>query len=126
MMVDCCLGLVTVDEGSSVIRLVHYTNQEYFRENLDQIFPLGGQTIAELPITYLLTEPFTQGCCPDEDSILAVMSHYPFLKHAAQLWGHHVRNAKNRQASRLALNLLQAEPPLALPDQISHYTRGYV
>lgn len=29
-MVTACAGLVTVDEESSVIRLVHYTTQEYF------------------------------------------------------------------------------------------------
>lgn len=126
MMVDFCLGLVTVDEGSSVIRLVHYTVQEFFRGNLDQTFPLGEQTIAELSITYLLTEPFTRGCCPDQISILAVISHYPFIRYAAQLWGYHVRNASSERAKRLALKFLQAGPQLALSDQISHYTRGYV
>ncbi|CAI4213229.1 unnamed protein product [Parascedosporium putredinis] len=29
-IVSCCAGLVTVDEGSGVVRLVHYTTQEYF------------------------------------------------------------------------------------------------
>jgi hypothetical protein len=29
-MVSVCAGLVTVDEESSIIRLVHYTTQEYF------------------------------------------------------------------------------------------------
>jgi hypothetical protein len=29
-MVSMCAGLVTVDEESKIIRLVHYTTQEYF------------------------------------------------------------------------------------------------
>jgi hypothetical protein len=29
-MVSACAGLVTVDNGSGIIRLVHYTTQEYF------------------------------------------------------------------------------------------------
>ena len=29
-MVSVCAGLVTVDEESEIIRLVHYTTQEYF------------------------------------------------------------------------------------------------
>jgi hypothetical protein len=29
-MVSVCAGLVTVDEDSNIIRLVHYTTQEYF------------------------------------------------------------------------------------------------
>ena len=126
MMVDCCLGLVTVDEESSVIRLVHYTVQEYLREHLDQTFDLGRQTIAEHLVTYLLTEPFAHGCCPDEFSILAVISRYPFVKYAAQRWGHHVRIANSERANKLALTLLQARPQLALSDQISHYTRSYI
>ena len=32
-MVDFGLGLVTIDEESSTIRLVHFSVQEYFREN---------------------------------------------------------------------------------------------
>jgi hypothetical protein len=32
-MVSVCAGLVTVDEKSEIIRLVHYTTQEYFERN---------------------------------------------------------------------------------------------
>ena len=126
MMVDCCLGLVTVDEESSVIRLVHYRVQKSFRGNLDRTFPLGGQTIAELSVTYLLTEPFFQGCCPDQISILAAISHYTFCRYAAQLRGYHLRSANCERANRLALKFLQAGSQLALSDPTSYYTRGYV
>ncbi len=126
MMVDCCLGLVTVDEESSVIRLVHYTVQEYLRGNLDQTFPLGEQTVAELSITYLLAKPFSRGCCPDQISILAVISQYPFIRYAAQLWEYHVKKSNSERANKLAIKFLQERPQLALSDQISHYTRGYV
>lgn len=78
-------GLVTVDEEGSVIRQVHSAVQEHFCKQLDQTFALGEQTIAELSITHLLTESFAQGCCPDEISIIAVISHHPSIKYAAQL-----------------------------------------
>lgn len=125
MMVGCCLGLVTVDEESSVIRLVHYTIQEYFHEHLDRIFPLGEQKIALLATTYLLAEPFAQGCRPDEATILTLISNYPFLKYAAKYWGCHVSNAKSERADRLALTLLRTGPQRALSDQILHYTRAF-
>ena len=32
VLVSVCAGLVTVDEESSIVRLVHYTTQEYFEE----------------------------------------------------------------------------------------------
>lgn len=38
-MVSVCAGLVTVDEESDVIRLVHYTTQEYFERTWISWFP---------------------------------------------------------------------------------------
>jgi len=36
-MVSVCAGLVTVDEKSNIIRLVHYTTQEIFRANAETL-----------------------------------------------------------------------------------------
>src|SRR5271156_4938744 len=38
-MVSVCIGLVTVDEESGIIRLVHYTAQEYFERTQKDWFP---------------------------------------------------------------------------------------
>ena len=38
-MVSVCAGLVTVDEESKIIRLVHYTAQEYFEKMQKRWFP---------------------------------------------------------------------------------------
>ena len=38
-MVSVCAGLVTVDEESNIIRLVHYTTQEYFERTQAHWFP---------------------------------------------------------------------------------------
>ena len=128
-MVDCCLGLVTVDEETSIIRLVHYTAQEYLQEHLDQTFDLAGQTIAELiaelALTYLMTEPFAQGCCPDKVSIWSILARYPFIKYASQFWGNHVLNANSERINKIAFNYLQARPQLEMSFQICRYTLGY-
>ncbi|KAH8125790.1 hypothetical protein LI328DRAFT_165647 [Trichoderma asperelloides] len=39
VIVSSCCGLVTVDEESNIIRLVHYTTQEYFDRMRTQWFP---------------------------------------------------------------------------------------
>lgn len=87
MMVACCLGLVTVDEESSVIRLVHYSVQEYFRKHQILIFPLGEQKIAEKCITYLMFEPFARGCREAISEIRKLISNNSFVAYAAR----HVR-----------------------------------
>ena len=38
-IVSVCAGLVTIDEGSGIIRLVHYTTQEYFERTQKHWFP---------------------------------------------------------------------------------------
>jgi hypothetical protein len=38
-MVSVCAGLVTIDEESDIIRLVHYTTQEYFEQTGTIRFP---------------------------------------------------------------------------------------
>ena len=38
-MVSVCAGLVTVDEESNIIHLVHYTTQEYFERTQKKWFP---------------------------------------------------------------------------------------
>lgn len=48
-MVDCCFGLVAVDEKSSIIRLVHFSVQEYLLKNQEGMFADGERIIAEGP-----------------------------------------------------------------------------
>ncbi|PNP74430.1 hypothetical protein FNYG_12479 [Fusarium nygamai] len=45
-MISVCAGLVSLDESSKIIRLVHFTTQEYLIQNPDELFPLTEQDIA--------------------------------------------------------------------------------
>ncbi|KAL5362033.1 hypothetical protein BJX96DRAFT_185764 [Aspergillus floccosus] len=51
-MVSVCAGLVTVDEESEIIRLVHYTTQEYFRQTQTRWFPDAETDIARICLYY--------------------------------------------------------------------------
>jgi hypothetical protein len=56
-----CAGLVTVDEESDVIRLVHYTTQEYFERTWMSWFPNAHVDITKICVTYLSFEVFDSG-----------------------------------------------------------------
>ncbi|KAF6219464.1 hypothetical protein HO133_003931 [Letharia lupina] len=56
-----CAGLIIVDEETQIIRLVHYTTQEYFRRNGDRVLACAKQDIAISCLTYLLYENFKDG-----------------------------------------------------------------
>jgi hypothetical protein len=62
-MVSACAGLVTVDEESDIIRLVHRTTQEYFERTHGYWFSEAHVDIANTCMTYLLFEVFESGPC---------------------------------------------------------------
>ena len=56
--VSVCAGLVTIDEESDIVRLVHYTTQEYFERTQETWFPDAQTTIATTCVTYLSFDYF--------------------------------------------------------------------
>ncbi len=57
-VVSVCAGLVTVDEESDIIRLVHYTTQKYFERTQTRWFPNAQTAIATTCIIYLSFDAF--------------------------------------------------------------------
>jgi ankyrin repeat protein len=88
-MVSVCAGLVTVDEESNIIRLVHYTTQEYFERIREDWNPYAQQEIALACLTYLSFETFRAGGCPSNEDFEHRLTRSPFLDYAARHWGQH-------------------------------------
>ena len=91
MLVDICAGLVTIEEESQVIRLVHYTTQEYFKKRADSLFNGMKISIAGTCLTYLLFNDFSNGPCCDEELLKERVKKFGFLEYASCYWGEHVR-----------------------------------
>lgn len=79
LIISSCCGLVTIDEESNVIRLVHYTTQEYFDRMRKQWFPKAETKIANVCTMYLTFD--TEGELP------------PFYGYACMCWGYHACEA---------------------------------
>jgi len=76
-MVSVFAGLVTVNEGSNIIRLIHYTAQEYFERTRKQLFQNVETHITTTCVTYLSVSVFESGYCQTDVEIeerLAVKS----------------------------------------------------
>jgi hypothetical protein len=58
-----CAGLVTIDTQSDVVRLVHYTTQEYFEQTQKDWFPNAETDITITCVTYLSFRTFESGFC---------------------------------------------------------------
>jgi hypothetical protein len=92
-MVSLCAGLVTVDVGSSIIRLVHYTTQEYFERTQKCWFPNAESEIASICVTYLSFNEFESGICPNNEEFEERLRSNQLYDYAANKWGHHARKA---------------------------------
>ena len=84
-MVSVCAGLVTVDEGD-IIRLAHYTMQDYFERTQISWFPNAQTDIAMTCVTYLSFDVFAAGFCPTDEEFEARLRLYPLYDYAAQNW----------------------------------------
>lgn len=125
MMIECCLGLATVDQESSNIRLVHYALQEFFWDQREEIFPSGEDKIAEICIAYLFFDNFLGGCCEAEADIERLIDDFPLLRYASSYWDHHVRSSHSDRIYGLALKVLHSPPRRALSIQIQRFSHGY-
>lgn len=120
-MVSACAGLVTVDEESDVIRLVHYTTQEYFRRNQKRWFPKAQIDITMTCVTYLSFDAIT-GFCPTDEEFEARLQINPLYDYVARNWGHHARIA-SIDGEQLILDVLESEAKIAGLSQAKMATR---
>lgn len=85
-----CGGLLTVDKGSDIIRLIHYTAQEYFDQTGTDWFPSGLRNIAQTCVTYLSFDAFGTGPCLSDSGYEARLCKLPLYDYCSRNWGHHV------------------------------------
>jgi ankyrin repeat protein len=92
-MVSVCAGLVTVDEESGIIRLVHYTTQEYFQQTQGHWFPDAETNITRVCTAYLSFRPFESGRCQSIHELEERLQLNKLYHYSANNWGYHARKA---------------------------------
>ena len=104
-ILNCGLGLVTVDSSSSVVRLVHFTLQEHILANHTLVYNPHSM-MAEVCLTYLNFR-----CIKDLSPALRPLpSTTPFLDYVSRYWGAHARKQTSTNVVSLALKLLDEFP----------------
>lgn len=109
-VISACAGLAIVDEESSIVRLVHYTTQEYFEQHQDRWFPDAEWSMASACIAYLFTWghrewPTLKGHFLSESKVPA----HRLYHYAASHWGDHLASAPTHyQLSSIVMEFLQS------------------
>ncbi|KAL6819639.1 ankyrin repeat-containing domain protein [Trichoderma sp. SZMC 28015] len=119
-MVSVCAGLVTIDEESGIIRLVHYTTQEYFERTQKQWFPTAQAEITTICITYLSFSAFDTGLCETDEEFEERLQLFPFYSYAARSWGRHV---PKDEASQEVSNFLKSQAKVEASSQALMVTK---
>ena len=99
-ILNCGLGLVTVDSLSSKARLVHFTLQEHILAN-PTVFCSPHSMMAEVCLAYLNFECVRE-LPPTCDQLPPTT---PFLEYASRYWGAHARRQTSTSVVSLALKL---------------------
>src|SRR5205807_6537139 len=101
-LVSCCQGLITVDKEASIVRLIHFTLQEYLSAH-PSIFCQPHSTMAEICLTYL-NSPQSKSLAANplsdtEDTAFSDTGDIPFpdtqdtpfLEYCSIYWGVHAK-----------------------------------
>src|SRR5271154_2111096 len=126
ILVSVCAGIVTIQQESNTISLVHYTAQEYFgsegtkRSKGMEFLAHAQAEIARTCLTYLLFDEFGTGPCSNDEEMEARLRKYPLLPYAARYWGNHARKGPEQTIKDIALKFLESESKISCSIQVMH------
>ncbi|KAN0068953.1 hypothetical protein V8E54_013122 [Elaphomyces granulatus] len=111
-MVSSCAGLIIVD--SNIVRLVHYTTQEYFQRRGAKSFEdVQRDIIATSCLTYLSYDVFAKTTSDLESRL----QQNVFFKYAGQNWAYHIQDIQ-LSVGDLALKLLMDDGKASASSQV--------
>ncbi|KAJ5685122.1 hypothetical protein N7536_007741 [Penicillium majusculum] len=91
--ISVCAGLVTIDKEGDVVRLDHYTIQEFFLEKKNDLLPNAISDVTEDCARYLLFDVFEGAIYSTRSAFEKGRESYKLYRYAAIYWGHHAREA---------------------------------
>jgi Ankyrin repeats (3 copies) len=122
-MVSVCAGLVTVDEESGIIRLVHYTTQEYFERTQEHWFPNSKSYITTVCVTYLSFRVFESGFCQTDNEFEKRLRSNYLYDYAAHNWGHHARETST--SCQGVIEFLESKAKVEASSQVLFAVKRY-
>ena len=120
-IIECCSGLVVLDDQSSTFRLVHSTLQEYLMSLKTSLFPGADNYMTRICLKYLCFDCFIKQPT-NEETLKQMVEAYPFLRYASFHWGHHANNARDDMTTALIMKYLADKSKRTLSKRIRNLT----
>lgn len=126
IMLECCQGLVTIDQTANRIHLAHYSIQEYLVVHSERLFPDAQISLGTICLTYMLFEDFRNGPLISSTEIQRHIKLHPFLPYAADYWGVHFRGLDlNERTKSLIFIFLGCQSAIAVGTQAHMFAKDY-
>jgi ankyrin repeat protein len=109
LLLTVCAGLVVVDSETTIIRLCHYSTQEYFEKRQTELFPDAQISISRACIRYLSLDVFKRKEPLDRVLVEQRIQNNAFLSYASRYWGVHTQGRGETELKRMILVFLEDE-----------------
>jgi len=119
-LVNCCQGLITVDKEASIVRLIHFTLQEFLSAHPD-LFLKPHSAMTEICLTYLNSKQVKAHSTthsPDTQNA-------PFVEYCSVYWGVHAKRDLSDYGRSLALELLNEDYSLVSTELLIAHANLY-
>ena len=120
ILLSITAGLVTVDEKSKTVRLVHYTLQEYLEKSHERLFPNAKVELTKACLTYLSFDTFKSGPCAWSALVMTRLQNFHFFVYASFNWGHHARENQQSELLDIIMRYLRDEKKMLCSFQIMY------
>ncbi|KAH6894871.1 ankyrin repeat-containing domain protein [Coprinopsis sp. MPI-PUGE-AT-0042] len=94
LLLSVCCGLVSVDEKTRLIRLIHYTTRDAILPRILDLFPVPHALLGHVCIAHLIKcglQHHDRGIAIWRDTFEALLRSDTLLGYAYQSWAHHTR-----------------------------------
>ncbi len=124
-LTSMCAGLVIID-ASDIVRLVHFSAQDYFREKREKWFSNGDTILARDCLTYLSFKEFDAGASSgptESEDFKQRIIKYPLLEYSCSYWGIHASQSQHPDdLTTQILDFLNCKPHLDAAVQALWYS----
>jgi hypothetical protein len=125
-LISVCAGIVTIDRESGIVRLVHYTTQQYLEKHLMELNLKVRVDVARGCLSYLNLDVFRKPCnLQDRTTLIGRLEKYPFVGYAVMYWPDHIRGELEEALKDVSLCAFKEQGLRDSVCQIEAHLRGY-
>ena len=129
-VVAVCAGLVVIDGKSDVVRLVHYTAQDFFERTASVWAPFAKEMVAKSCLTYLSFGSVVESCCDfiarkgSTGAYDTLCRDNVLVRYAAYYWGYHAEKCWTDSMERRVLNFIEDKKRVTSCFEVNFDPRG--